>query len=49
LGEGGFGQVYKGFDKKNSSLVAVKVIDLFKIKNEKSPKLKEIMLRLSKN
>jgi serine/threonine protein kinase len=49
LGEGAFGQVYKGVSRHTSSSVAVKVIDLFMIKQEKNLALKEIKLKLSKN
>jgi serine/threonine protein kinase len=49
IGEGGFGQVYKGMNDENKFPVAIKVINMYAIKQEKHQALKEIKLKLSKN
>lgn len=49
IGAGSFGSVYKGMNDENKKLIAVKVLDLVSIENEKSPKVKEIRQRLAKS
>lgn len=49
LGKGQYGTVYKAIDDQSKTEVAVKVIDLKAIKEEKSEKKREILERLSRN
>jgi serine/threonine protein kinase len=49
IGEGGFGQVYKGMNDDTKLPVAIKLLDLNAIHNEPRQRLREIKLRLSEN
>jgi serine/threonine protein kinase len=49
LGEGQFGKVYKGIDDESKTEVAVKVIDLKAIREEKKEAKRKILQRLSDN
>ena len=48
LGVGGFAHVYRGMDDHTKYQVAIKLIDLREIKQEKSKFLQQIKFRLSK-
>ena len=46
LGKGAFGEVYKGFNTQNQTEVAVKLLDLEKVRGEASSYKRQILQRL---
>ena len=48
IGKGNYGKVYKGVSEKDGSVVAVKVIDLYKINRIDNEKLRTIQQRLAR-
>ena len=47
IGVGSYGSVYRGMNDDTKQQVAVKLIDMRKIKNEQNPVIKAIQLRLA--